>query len=275
MFEEVISVKGKVPGPTSLILAGVHGDEKCGPEALAKILPTLQIERGEVLFAYGNPRALAANRRFTEANLNRLFKDPALLSETEKGSYEYGRAQFLKTYLDQADYLLDLHASFTLESPAFIIAEAKAQSIVPYLPAQIVLSGLAEIHAGATDYYLNRQGKIGICLECGYLGDPAAVQVAEAGIYAFLKARGHLANDLVPRLQTYLEAYDLYLTKTADFRLAKTWADFESVKVGQIIGWDGEQAVTIEKDGFVLFAKNCNQIGAETFVLAKNKNSPA
>ena len=39
MFEEITQLTGKEKGPASIILAGVHGDEKCGVEALKKILP--------------------------------------------------------------------------------------------------------------------------------------------------------------------------------------------------------------------------------------------
>ena len=61
MLEEVIQFKGKQDGPTSIILAGVHGDETSGVEAFKKMLPTLVIDRGRVLFGYGNPAAIAAN----------------------------------------------------------------------------------------------------------------------------------------------------------------------------------------------------------------------
>ena len=88
MFEEITQLAGKEKGSTSIILAGIHGDEKCGVEALRKILPNLEIERGRILFGYGNPRAIEAHQRFTEANLNRMFRSDDVLSKNEKRSYE-------------------------------------------------------------------------------------------------------------------------------------------------------------------------------------------
>ncbi len=38
MFEQIIELNGKEKGPTNMILVGVHGNEKCGVEALEKIL---------------------------------------------------------------------------------------------------------------------------------------------------------------------------------------------------------------------------------------------
>lgn len=275
MFEEIIQINGKEAGPTSVILGGVHGDEVCGVEALKKILPTIEIERGRVFFGYGNPHAIEANKRFTEANLNRVFKSDQFLSAEEKRSYEYSRAQFLKQYLDQADALLDVHASYIVGSNPFIICEANAKEIVKYLPADLVVTGFDTVEPGGTDYYMNSTGKIGICVECGYLGDPKAADVAEKSIYAFLKARGHMKNDLSVTQQSYLHMYDLYLTKTKKFTLSKHFDDFEVVSKGQTIGMDGAEEILSKKESVILFARNLTQEGDEAFLLGEKRNSLA
>lgn len=179
MSNDIIELTGSQSGPTSLILAGVHGDEVCGVEAFNRLLPGLRIERGRVWCIYANPRAIAASVRFTEANLNRMFKDTAALTAAERASYEYDRAQVLKSYFSQADALLDLHASYTPVSRRFVICEPNAAGIFEYLPADLVVSGFDAIEPGGTDYYMNRIGKTGICLECGYLGDPQSTDIAE------------------------------------------------------------------------------------------------
>ncbi len=72
MLETITKIKGKIDGPTSIILAGVHGNEVCGVEALEEILPNLEIEKGTVLFGYGNPRAIELSQRFVDVNLNKI-----------------------------------------------------------------------------------------------------------------------------------------------------------------------------------------------------------
>lgn len=275
MFEKITQIVGKEKGPTSIILAGIHGDEKCGVEALRKIIPNLKIESGKILFGYGNPLAIKVNQRFKEANLNRMFKNDNLLSKNEKESYEYKRAQFLKKYLNQADALLDIHASFTSNSKPFIICEANAKEIIKYLPINLVVSGFDKIEPGGTDYYMNSIGKIGICIECGYLGNPESKQVAEESVFAFLKARGHTENDVNPRKQSYVQMYDLYTTKTNSFSLSKQFNDFEEILEGQTIGMDGKREVRAKKKSVVLFAGNRSQIGEEAFLLGEKKNSLA
>lgn len=275
MFEEITQIIGKENGPTSIILAGIHGNEKCGVDALKKILLNLKIARGQVLFGYGNPRAIETNKRFVEANLNRMFKNDDSLSKNDMGSYEYKRAQFLKSYLNKADALLDIHASFTPTSKPFIICEANARGIIEYLPIDLIVSGFDKVEPGGTDYYMNSIGKIGICVECGYLGNPESTEIAEKSIFAFLKARGHILSDVAPKKQSYIRMYDLYSTKTNNFILSKTFYDFEEISKNQIVGMDGEKEVKTEKDSIILFARNVERIGEEAFLLGEKKNSLA
>ncbi len=269
MYDDVITISGILPGPTSLILAGVHGNETCGPQAFQKLLPDLRIQAGTVIFAYGNPKALLANMRFTQVNLNRMFKPDSVLSDVDISSYEYSRAQFLKKYLDQATALLDIHASFTPNSRPFLICEPNSQVITQYLPFDLVVSGFDAVEPGGTDYYMNQKGSLGICAECGYLGDPQAVEMATSCILAFLTARGHLTNTLQAKQQSKLEIYQLYITKTDSFTLVQPFSDFQELKKGQIIGQDGSSNVICSKDSQILFARSRQAVGEEAFLLGE------
>lgn len=268
-METIMELKGMAPGPVSMIVVGVHGNERCGLEALDELLPTLAIEKGTVFIGYGNPRAIEQNVRFTEVNLNRMFKPDTLLTDAEKDSYEYKRAQFLKKYFDQSEVLLDVHASFTPESRVFVIAEPHANEVVRYLPVPLVVHGFDAVEPGGTDYYMNTTGKIGICIECGYLGDLRSTAIAKESIVSFLVARGHMSGEAIRQEQSYLHMYELYVTKTNDFKLAKQFADFEALSKGTVIGTDGEEEIRAEKDSIVLFARNRNKRGEEAFLLGE------
>ncbi len=267
--EKIFEILGKEEGPTSIILAGTHGDEVCGVQVFEKLLPSLEIEKGRVLFGFGNPRAIERKERFVETNLNRMFKDDSLLTEKEKTSYEYNRAQFLKKYLNQADALLDIHASFVAKSRPFVICEQGAYEITQYFPFDLVVSGFDKLQPGGTDYYMNKIGGFGICIECGFLGDPASVQRAEQSISTFLIARGHIDGVLKPYPKSFLKVYGLYFTKTNRFRLDKQFEDFEKVIAGQLIGYDDEEEIKAPKDGFILFARDSDRENDEAFLLAE------
>lgn len=275
MNEDFILIKGSQEGPTSVILTGVHGNERSGIEAFSTLLPDLKIDRGQVWFGYGNPRAIEANTRNSETNLNRLFKSDESLTAEQKASYEYSRAKVIQKYLDKSSALLDIHASFTPESEPFIICESNAKGIVEFLPANIVVSGFDAIQPGGTDYYMNKNGKIGICLECGYLGIPETKLVAEEGIMNFLKARGHINGQPKVRQQTFIQMFDLYYTKTAPFKLAKEFKDFEKLTAGQVIGTDGEEKIYVTKESVIVFPTDCSKAGEEAFLLGEEKKSLA
>lgn len=275
MTEGIIEILGTQGGPTSIILAGVHGDERCGVKALEELLPTLHILRGRVFIAYGNPRAIEKNVRYTDVNLNRMFKAPETLTPSELKSYEYARATFLKTYLDRSDALLDIHASFTPKSRRFIISEPNAAKIYRYLPFNLIVSGFDKVEPGGTDYYMNSRGKIGICAECGYLGDTFSVDVAKKSILDFLCIQGHIAGNIERQDQKFISMYYLYCTMSDRFRLSKQFADFEDILAGQQIGTDKDKDVYSPKDGIILFARNMDQVGEEAFLLGEYKKDLA
>jgi succinylglutamate desuccinylase len=271
MYEKFTHIKGKELGPTSIILAGVHGNETCGIQAFQEILPSLKIDKGDVWFGYGNPKAIEKNLRFTEANLNRLFKLDTELSEEEKRSYEYGRAQAIKKYLNKAEVLLDIHASNTLDSPPFVICEPNASEIAHQLPFELVVSGFDKIQPGGTDYYMNRIGKTGISIECGYIGDRESTKKAIKSIFAFLRFQGHISMETSSQKQKKLAVYQLYRTQSSAFTLAQTFSDFQEIAKGETIAMDDNLEITAPKDSLILFARNRSKIGEEGFILIEKK----
>lgn len=266
---KAISFTGKEPnkGPQSLVVVGVHGNEVCGVQAAESIFPTLSIDRGRVWLVCGNPRAVTKNVRFTETNLNRMFKSRPTVAEQE--SYEYYRAQYLKRYLQRADALLDVHASMTPHSRRFVICERNSDSIVRKLPVGLVVNGFDTVEPGGTDYYANLVGTQGICVECGFLGDPKSTKVAEESIMAFLRVQGHVSGKVRSRSQRRIQMHDLYYARNADCVLARKFKDFEQIVAGTLIAHDGGEPVRTSKDSIILFAYDAKKAGDEVFLLGK------
>ncbi len=266
---EIIELKGKESGTTSLILVGVHGNEYCGVEAIKELLPNLQIDKGRVFIAIGNPKAVEQNTRFLESNLNRMFKEDNHLNTLEKKSYEYNRAQFLKSFMEKSEVLLDIHASSTPESRIFAICENNAKDIVQHLPVNLVVSGFDTVEPGGTDYYMNKIGKIGICVECGYLADKSSIKIAEKTILSFLGVQGHIKYPFPKNNQSKIHMNKIHLTKTNSFVLTKPFKDFEEIKKDDLLGIDGEEKIFAKNDSIILFARNRNKIGEEAFLLGE------
>ncbi len=265
-MKEINEIVGREAGPTSIVMIGVHGNEKCGLLAMEKIWPTLKIDRGRVLLVVGNPLALQQNKRFVEDNLNRMFKESA------SSSYEYRRAQKIKKYLDQADALLDIHSSNNPVTQPFAICEDNAKDVVKYLPVNFSVSGLDYIQPGGTDYYMNQKGGIGICVECGYHTAPEAITLAEKCFFSFLKARNHIKQDLNVFRQRKIKVYSMYITETDNLVLKKCFSDFEEIEKNQLIAYDGDREVRADRDSVILFAYNPKKRKEEAFLLGEYEN---
>ena len=269
MLEGVQTFVANQPGPTITIMGGVHGDEPNGVTAIRETSSTLNLKRGKVNFIIANLQALAKNVRMTEMNMNRAFKADSLLTDEQRSSYERRRALELMPFLDECDVLLDLHSSTTPGSPPFVICEANSRDIATRLPYSIISSGWDMIHPGGTDYYMNKRGAMGICVECGYLLDAKGADIANESINVVLRTMGLIDGGIPPVTpnQKFVHADSVYHTKV-DFKLARKFDDFETISAGTLIGTDGGIEVRATNDGVIIFARDTAGKG-EGFVIAQ------
>lgn len=103
--------------------------------------------------------------------------------------------------------------------------------------------------------------------------DPQSVKIAEESIFAFLKARGHIINNLVSQKQSYVRMFEKYFAKTDKFTLSKLFENFEVLRENQIIGIDGQEEVKTSKRSLILFAHNGTKVGDEVFLLGAEKEN--
>ena len=263
----VIEKFGKMPGKNIVVLGGVHGNEVCGVKVLKKLIPILEIIKGKVTFIFANLKAIKQNKRFIEQNLNRCF----LKNQSNKirNSLEGKTAREIMPYLDEADLMLDIHASFTPKSIPFVICQPQSFEFAEVMPFNIISWNWDEFEPGSTDYYINLQNKIGICAECGYLGDPESKKRAETALINFLAKAGAINTNIKEvKEKKFYKIVNLYKNKNT-FKKTKNFSDFEKMKKKIIVGYDGKEEVYAEKGSYLLFARNSKNIGEECFLIAK------
>ena len=106
----VACIVGK-PGPTALLVAGVHGDEFEGPVALSQLIAEIdpyQIEgRLIILPAFNSPAVLASQRTspLDGRNMNRSFP-----GDPDGGPTDMLTDFLVSVLLPEADLVIDLHA---------------------------------------------------------------------------------------------------------------------------------------------------------------------
>src|SRR5512141_786806 len=125
----VIHITASDAGPRVVMFSGTHGDEISGIHALEKLFFDLftgarTLVRGSLTMVRVNALAIAAERRYIQYNVNRMFRDD-YGPEIDRNAYEYTRVQELKPLLQRCDYFLDLHSAPIAQQP-FLVAEQQA-----------------------------------------------------------------------------------------------------------------------------------------------------
>lgn len=265
---KVIEKIGEKPGKTAVILAGVHGNEVCGVKAFDNLIPKLKIENGKVYFIYANLEAIKLNKRFIEYNLNRCFlkEQPEEIKETLEGE----TARKIMPYLDKADVLLDIHASYIQDSISFVICDRKQIKDAKIFDADISSYNWDEFEFGSTDYYMNIQGKPGFCFECGFLENLKTQEIAEKAIKNFLIYSGNVSGKLkLKEKQKVIMIKSLYKNKNSSFKRIRYFPDFEKFKERTLIGKEGDNEIYSNKGDIILFAKDNGNLNEECFLLAE------
>lgn len=264
---KVIKLNGRKKGKNTVIMAGVHGNEKFGVEAIEEILPSIKIQQGTLTIIYANLEAIRQNKRFIEYNLNRCFlkKQSVQAAKTLEGK----TAKEIIPYLEKADVLLDIHGSNTPQSPPFVICQPNGFAIAEKLPFEIISYNWDKFHSGSSDAYINSRNKIGIAVECGYLGDEKSILRAKEAITSFLKAV--YSNSIGKKSKKYFRIIKMYKNKYGAFRKRREFADFELLGKDTAIGTDGKKTVMARKGETILFVRDRDSIGDECFLTAKEE----
>lgn len=284
---KIYHVEGVESGVHFTVFGGVHGNEKCGPQALARIAQniedgTIKITHGSFTFVpIANPKAYEQNVRFTARNLNR-----SLYPKTgdEVVCYEDEIGNILCPILEDTDYLLDLH-SCTSRSEAFLIIGGgeNTRDFANKLGVPRVISGWHEAvsvnpdvpdarHSWGTTEYAREHGATAITLECGNHDHPRA---ADAGYQAVINALIALG---IAQVQDSLnisdifagETYDIHIKgmffKTCEGALTQDWTNMHPVAKGQAVAqFNDGKTITMPEDGFIVLPNKNAVIGAEWF----------
>ncbi len=272
---DALSFQGPAPGPNLLFLGGVHGDERPGVEALDRLARELahgrlRLTRGHLcIVPRVNAAAVAANRRFIDENLNRI-----VTRHVAPKTQEQGVANALVPYLDDADVLLDLHATSARTAPfAFLDDEAPPmRAWADTSGARFVLTGWRALYPGnktptTTDYMLDR-GKRALTVELGQKADPEAAHV---GYGACLRTLAHFG--LLSGVSDTQRPHCLKLTRVVyrerQGALTREWTNFDAVSAGTPIGqYEDGTTLASERDGYVVMPNPDAPLGEEWFYLA-------
>jgi len=269
----VYSFVAERTGPHLLITALVHGNEPAGAVALHRLLSQrLKPSRGRLTLAFANvgayerfdvadPRA----SRWLQEDMNRIWS-PDVLAQVPPRSADVARAAALRRFVNQADYLLDLHTTQHPTEP-LVLAGPLARS--RELARTTGLADLVIVDRGHAqgrrmrDYGAfgdPRASRTALLIECGQHWEAASAEVAYAACIRMLE-RLNMAPDAfeapavsLPREARRFVEITMPVTIKHEFVFALPLRGGEIIpRAGTVIGHDGgEPVVTPHDDCFVL-----------------------
>lgn len=273
------------PGPTVVLLAGLHGNEPAGTRAIRAVIEALRRQeaplRGRIVGLAGNLGALAAGRRHLARDLNRGWKrdDVAALlapSSTRRLAEDDEQRELLRAIAPllaearEPVVFLDLHSTSGDSPPFTVMADVlRNRKIGLALPLPLIL-GIEEILDSTALGYLCDLGHVALAVEGGQNDDPMTVANHEAAIWITLAASGALDAADVPDLParcaqlaaasrgrpSVVEIRHRHLVEEGDgFAMRPGWSSFQPVRRGEVVADDARGPIRVPESGYMLMPR--------------------
>jgi succinylglutamate desuccinylase len=273
------------PGPTVVLLAGLHGNEPAGIQAIVAVVGELGRRRpplrGRIVGLCGNLGALAAGRRYLARDLNRGWtrEDVAallapgsarLLPEDEE---QRGLLRAMAPLLTEAReplVFLDLHSTSGDSPPFAVMADVlRNRKVGLALPLPLVL-GVEETLDSTALGYLCDLGHIAVGVEGGQHLDPRTRANHEAAIWITLVAAGSLAAADVADLAAVrgrlraaargvpglLEVRHRHAVTEGDgFAMVPGFASFQRLARAEVVAQDVRGPIRAPESGYMLMPR--------------------
>lgn len=211
-------ILGDMPGPTVILLGGVHGNEPAGVQALQEVLALLQgagAFRGQLTALRGNMAALQAHVRYVDEDLNRLWQPDRIRSimQAAPGGPLSSEQRELRGLLQAVNAALalrpatpgfptvigDLH-SFSAPGQMFGLADSSAgiARLFRRLGVPLVVGMQDKLHGTAFEYF-SALVDTAFVIEGGQHDDPGTVQRLRASVLTLLAELGCTNTERVGR----------------------------------------------------------------------------
>ncbi|VTT85550.1 succinylglutamate desuccinylase homolog [Halorubrum sp. DM2] len=189
--------RGSAGSARVAIVGGIHGDEPAGERIVRRLADELDPldettedgsgSAGLVRLIIANEPAIAAETRYTDADLNRSFPGDA-----DSDEYERALAARLAAELEGFDAVLALHTSHSAPPPFAIFSDLteSVRRTVTGLPVDHVVdaSGLRSTTLDSTVPHT-------VSIEVGRQGSEEAVEFGYEACRAFLRVHGAIADE--------------------------------------------------------------------------------
>lgn len=264
-------------GPVLITVAGLHGNEPSGVEAVGRVRERLESAAwalsGRWVAFTGNRTALEHRVRYVDRDLNRVWPGDEASLEPIDGVEGRERTELLDAIRSVCDAggapvaILDLHSTSAGGPPFLIMGDTlQNRAVARRLPMPTIL-GLEENVDGTLVEFLCEQGYISICIEAGAHDDPVSADHAESTIWLALSALGMLPDEAAEAVQEHRARLERVtagiphlveivhrhgLPREHRFRMEPGFANFQLVTPGELIAHEGDAEVRAPRRGLML-----------------------
>jgi len=284
-------------GKLLLAIGAIHGNETSGMIALEQVfeyLESMQVPiRGRFVAMRGNLKAIKAQKRYLERDLNRLWADDiverALRHPEASPEFEELKDLFIafeklrfRNYPER--FFLDLHTT-SAENGTFTLVEDLGSTayIVDHFHAPVVL-GLYKGLLNTTIPYMHMHGFTAIGFEAGKIGTRQAIDNQMLTIFQALWLTGIIKKeDAPPHVLEYTDmleqnahlpprmklAYCHKITAEDEFKMKPGYKNFDPVAKGEVLAHDRNGEITAPTDGYMLMPLYQSQ-GNDGFFIVRN-----
>ncbi|MFB6108108.1 MAG: succinylglutamate desuccinylase/aspartoacylase family protein [Haloplanus sp.] len=170
--------------PDVAVVAAVHGDEPCGPQAVEELLADPPAFDRGVKFVVANERALERDVRYVDDDLNRSFPGDA-----DAESHEKRLAADLLAELEGCT-TLSLHSTQSYADPFALVDAVSPETAA--VCSRLPVDAVVETDAYAEGRLIDYPGTVEV--ECGRQWSESAARNARDVVEAFLGATGVLPS---------------------------------------------------------------------------------
>ena len=296
---------GKHEGPLMVCLAGIHGNEPAGVDALDLIFKMLEVEPitnptfeffGRIIGLRGNLNGLMRNVRFVDNDLNRLWhletidrvKKTSLrkLKNEERDLRDLVDAieEEIDNYQPDEIVVLDLHTT-SCEGGIFSLVRDDPDSIEMGIELHApVVRGMLNGLTGTTLHYFHEENFdvpiTSITFESGQHDEPLSINRAIAGIVNCMRTIGCVRDEDVenrhdalliehgnglPKVTHLVHCHDI--VPEDRFEMKPGYKNFDSVEKGMYLADDINGPIYAEFDGLLLMPLYQNQGDEGYFII--------
>lgn len=292
------SLEGAQQGPMVILLAGIHGNEFAGIDAVERVFELLRGRsdqlRGKVLAVRANLKALEQNVRYIDEDMNRIWF-PSIIeqirssSERDIDSSERLEIKRLLRVLDEVEsrsdqpvVLADIH-TFSAQGSMFTLPNRDNRQIdlLSKIYAPMVL-GVGESLRGTALKYYSNEGMLSFALEGGQHQNRLTEYNITASLMILLSAVGCIDGDDFSEMEEFRAhlksqtqrlpiktelVYQHIIEEEDEFEMRPGYKNFQPIKKGEWLASDQDGKIVAQCDGFVLMPLYQNQGNDGFFII--------